>query len=1082
MKTKVKNKSLKTTVLLLGMIGVLLFVPACYGSTLKADAGKDVESAYPAEALNSRLKRIIQTYPEVDITYDNGETSQVNVRALTKHSAMQDLEASLANVKFSFKENGKNVYIVYKDDNKKIEQQKKSSSRGTLKGTVLDSYGFPIPGATVVISGMPNKGTATNIKGEFTLPDVPAREVTVEVSCISYQTMNISKVNVQGGKDTPLSVILQDATELLKEVVVTATYNRATANALYAKQKAMVAMSDGVSSDLIKKTADNNVAQVLKRVSGVTVENGKYVTVRGLGERYNNVQLNGSSLPSTEPNRRNFSFDIIPTALIDNVTIAKTFTPDMPGEFTGGLVEVNTLAVPEKPLISVSAGTGFNTNSTGKDFHAPKRLNGDYLFGNSRNWYGNDWKLDISNGMFDGGKGYDDLTDAEKKTLNAMDAKVPNNWGFRNYKGAPTQNYAITVGLPFDLGNNNKLGVIASLTYRHEENTDDLQEASYLNGDTLLRGNNYKFVTSTGAVANIGWERPGHKITWRNLFNNRFTHTSIDRIVYEAGSGSTSRELYSNPMINRLWQTQLSGEHKLPMELVLTWTGDYSKMERTAPDDRLAKGGSMNNYSDMTMMAWSYPVLHFLNDGFQMYSKLDESKKNIGTNLEYPFIVEGNKQKFKVGYMGMFRNSDYEQAYLQTQPAKIGAGAEAGSTLHETYSSDLYASGQLYLRRANDDFYHGKQQIHAAYLMGEFSFWKKLHLTAGVRMEAGNTETFTNYWNKVQQEYCDTAFVSKKTDWLPAVTAVYNILDDLNIRAAYSKTLARPDFRELSDVEYYNVNDRINVINLGNIRQSYTDNVDIRLEWYPQAGEVISVSAFYKKFKDPVELVSVKRTNDGKGYDRYTFNLKSATVKGLEFNIRKSFGFLAPYSFLNDLYFTANATVLKGNVDYDIYRLMDEALGTNFDKENYGKAVRNRPLQGLVPYAVNAGLSYSGKRFGAVINYGTTGRKLVQAGMYEKYDEYEAPRHVLDLQLSAKFLKERLEVKANASDLLNGVYRVYRNCGQEINGADNDKENTEPDKAYTDRTSVGMNYDEGDWIMNQYKRGTSYSFSVSYKF
>lgn len=1049
---------------------ILLLTGALLLMSHGAKAQADKSLKFPSEALSVRLGKIMKTY-KVDITFEDAMMRSINVPELnieTSSTAETTLTESLSETDFT--------YHKLTDKSFVINKKNKNSKKGAIKGMVIDKDGIPIPGATVIVVGS-TSGTATDSKGNFTLKDIPASTVSVEVRCISYATMRINDIKVRGGQTKPLDVILQDATQNLNEVVVTATYNKASANGLYARQKAIVAMSDGVSADLIKKTADNNVAQVLKRVSGVTVESGKYVTVRGLSERYNNVQLNGSSVPSTEPNRRNFSFDIIPIALIDNVTIAKTFTPDLPGEFTGGLVEVNTLSIPDKPLVSVSLGTGFNTISTGKDFRSNKRFGSDYLFGNSRDWYGKVWKTEISSAMFPSTSApYSQLTDDQKKTLNAMDSRVPNYWGMRNYKGAPTQNYSVTVGMPFDLGNRNKLGVIASLTYRHEENTEDLQKAYYLaaNTDTLITGKQYKFITTTGAVVNIGWERPGHKITWRNLFNNRFTHTNTERVVFKESDIYTYQmEQYSSPQINRLWQTQLSGEHQLPLGITFSWMADYSKIVRNTPDDRFAVGNIMSdprptdgNY----LINWRYPYKQQLATGFQMYNQLNESKKNIGGNLEYPFIVGGNKQKLKAGYLGTFRNADFNREYLQTRQTadETMLPDEEGISLEKAYAPELYADGKLYLRKAgfNKDYYKGPQYIHAAYLMGDFTFWKRFHLTAGVRMEAGKMKATSQYRDNQKQATVDTTLINKKTDWLPAVTGIYNITDNLNLRTAYSKTLARPDFRELAITEYFNVEDRILVINSIGIKQSYTDNVDLRLEWYPQPGEVISISGFYKRFKNPVELLNLQSPQD-LHYDRYTFNLRSATALGVELNIRKSFGFLSPGSFLKDLYLTANASMLKGDVKYNVWKLIYEAAGMDMPKDVELPEDRKRPLQGLVPYAVNAGLDYSGKIFGAAFNYGTTGRKLLQSGTYEMDDEYEAPRHILDLQLSARLLKGHMEIKANASDLLNQAYVVYRNSSAGT------KEDLTDD----------MGYNKGkDWVIKQYKRGTTYSFSVNYKF
>lgn len=346
------SKMQMTVVLLAGALAGTPVCPAAAHVSLVAQSAGPHESSYPSETMDKRLNRIIGKY-RVDIGYDAAQMARVSAAPLRSSSLEKDLEASLSGTAYSYKKTGERAYAVYKKGNTaSASGQQPRTGSGSLTGTVIDKDGFPIVGATVRIVELSGKGAATDLRGNFTVSGLPTRSFTVEVSCISYQTMRVSDVKINSGKSTPLDVILQEDNIALGEVVVTATYNKASANALYAKQKNMAAMSDGISADMMKKTSDNNVAQVLGRVAGVNIDNGKYVNVRGMGERYNNVQLNGASLPSTEPNRRNFAFDVIPSGLVDNVTIAKTFTPDLPGEFTGGLVEVNTLAVPNKKILT----------------------------------------------------------------------------------------------------------------------------------------------------------------------------------------------------------------------------------------------------------------------------------------------------------------------------------------------------------------------------------------------------------------------------------------------------------------------------------------------------------------------------------------------------------------------------------------------------------------------------------------------------------------------------------------------------------------------------------------------------------
>ena len=1004
---------------------------------------------YPQEKLIDRIERI-KKETDKNIVCDVSQLKDTKAPEVEANgiSVEEALRLSVAGTNFLVEKVGLSFTIRPRTKEELAQEQRKG--RGKLTGTVLDKDGFPIPGASVVVAGTSN-GVATDLKGNFTLNDVPTRTFSVEVSCISYAKMRISDITVRAGQTKPLDVVLQDDTEQLQEVVVTASYNKASANGLYAKQKAMVAMSDGVSADLIKKTSDNNVAQVLKRVAGVTIDNGKYVTVRGMGERYNNVQLNGATLPSTEPNRRNFSFDVIPTGLIDNVTIAKTFTPDLPGEFTGGLVEVQTLAVPEKKFVNVSVGTGMNTISTGKDFLSNQRFGSDWFLGeiDDRKWYA----------------GQDE--EATKQSM--ANAGNKNTYGLRKFKGMPVQNYSLTVGAPFALGNDQKIGVVAALTYRNEQTREEIEEAHFITHDSIFKpGNTYKFATSVGAVANVGWEMPGHKITWRNLFNNRFTHTNRERYINKDYEHYDFAEQYSAPLISRVMQTQLEGEHNLfGDQLIFTWNGSYNKSKRTAPDDRYATGYVRGEGEDGSVFTdWNLSSQYGgtnKSESHIMHSNLDENKKNIAANLAYPFVVLGNKQQLKTGYAGTFRHAEYEQIYLKAFGFTGYDSPIYGAPIDEFFAPEHFNDGTFVYKSGmghpEADFYKGDQTIHAAYLMGEFTFFRKLHLSTGVRMEKGKTETNTKFFDADRNDYVDSICSVRQTDWLPATTLVYNITDNINVRAAYSKTIARPDFRELASMNYYNVDDRVLVRNEKPIRQSNTDNYDLRLEWYPQAGEVVSVSAFYKKFKDPVELVTYAPSPVD--VMQYSFNLDDASIKGIELNVRKSLGFIAPVPFLQDMYVSANATFIKGDVTYNL----DELLGfSEVQRES-----RNRPLQGLSPYTINAGLTYQGRVWGAALNYGRNGRKLVMAGEHDEFDQYEASRNVLDLQVSARFLKERLEIKFNASDLLNEDIIVYRNCGYVEN------------EGYKDLTS-DMNYNTGDWLMSRIKRGVNLSLSVGYKF
>lgn len=1039
--------------ILLLITNLLLFTSA----TGMLAAGKNDGPKFPRENLIQRIHKIEQL-KNVTISFDQYMVQDVAVpeMEIDKEASIETLlKQSLQASSLDFKKySDSNYSIVRKQQRGPMpDNPDNAKDRGSLFGIVLDEAGEPLISVTVAVAGT-TLGAITYINGQYTLKQIPEGTHVIEARFISYQTQQVSGVQVTGGKNTRLDLVMKPASKELGEVVVKAGYKQASAEGLYARQKSAIKMVDGISADLIKKTSDNNVAQVLKRVSGVTIDKGKYVTVRGMSERYNNVQLNGASLPSTEPNRRNFSFDVIPAALIDNVTIAKTFTPDMAGEFVGGFVEVNTLAVPDKRFFNITVGSGMNTNSTGKDFYSSKRFSVDYLFGeiDHRTWY-------------------TDRTE-EASLVNIKTAGQKNTYGLRRYTAAPVQNYGVSMGLPFNLGKNQHLGVVGALTYRNEQTIEDITEAHMITRDSLYRDSwRNSFVTATGAVGNLGWEMPGHKINWRNLFNNRFTHTNQERFIHKYYEGYNFAEQYSVLLQSRLWQSQLDGEHHLfGKHLQLNWNASYNKVTRTNPDDRLVTGNKNGETADGDdVFYWMDSMLDdgSISAGHIMYSNLDETKKNSGADMAYSFSLGNNRQKLKAGYLGTFRRSNFEQQYLKGQYTTNDVINWMGLSPQSMFSTEHFADGSLTyvisgMTADRADYYTGRQNVHASYLMGEFSMLQKLHITAGTRIEKAKTEVTTRIYN-LTVDHVDSLVTLDKTDWLPAAALVYNLTANLNARAAYSHTLARPDFRELSRNYYYNVDDRVYVTNPRALRQSATDNYDLRLEWFPRAGEVISVGAFYKEFTDPVELVT-RVGSDKQNYYMYSANLDKATAKGLEFNIRKSLGFTAPGTFLENLYLGGNATIIKGDVTYNL----DEVLGM----PNIIATTRNRPLLGLSPYTVNANMAYEGPAFGAAVNYGRNGRRLVTSGDYDKYDQYEASRDVLDLQLSARFLRQKLEVKLNASDILNQDIIVYRNT-QIVDSSDGTE--------YVDLTD-DMDYNDGDQIMSRIKKGVNLSLSLSYKF
>ena len=987
--------------------------------------------------------------------------------------------------------------IMYSENKIVIRQgmQEKPAQvkNGIISGKVVDNKNEPLPGVTVKTST--GKGALTSVDGTYQLTLEPGK-YTLEFSFISYTTKRITDITVSEKKVTPLNVVMAPSSSALKEVVVTASYQKASVEGLYAIQKNNAALSDGISAEQIKVTPDNNAAQVLKRVSGLTVQDDKFVTVRGLSERYNNVMLNGANLPSTEPNRRNFSFDVVPSGLIDNIIVNKTSTPDMSAEFAGGLVQVNTRDIPVENFTSITLGSGLNTNSSGKDFYATKRGDKDYLGfdDGTRKWWNKNWNADEYRKYAAAGN-YGKMSE--------MNARIPNTWGLHKYNYSPVQNYQLTLGRRIKIKETSTLGITLAATYRHEEqimNEERFQPTNY-HYDSSSRA--YQFNTALGAVANIGFQTKGHKIVFKNLYNRRFQNETD---VYNGNEfnflivGGTDRNAvqYYNSItiINELLQNRLEGEHVLGKHLKIDWSGDYITVNRDQPDTRAVKGYQVDGPKGY----YQYVLTDnngYMTQGLNIFnSRLEERRQNAAVNFSIPFKVKGANELIKFGYAGNFRQADFKSTSLRMfydptgNPDSINnaifglADYQLQSLLkpkYLTYKLTSTGAGE------NAENYTGDQKLHAAYGMVDINFLKKFRFIGGVRMENNAMNITGTSFSQVTGLPVDTVVKYKRTNWLPSFNLVYSLTPAMNIRFAYSQTLARADFRERAPFIYYEFRERSIYRGATSLKDAKISNIDLRYEYYPGPGEIISVSAFHKKFDSPVELVSALGSPE---LIYFYFNLKSSTNNGIEVDLRKSLGFISPAStWLKNIYVSANGSWMDAKVNYDVASLIKAASdAVGGAPSGNTPDTRKRALQGLSPYVINGGIGYFGKIIGANISYNKYGRRIVSGGVFPYQDQYEKPRDVLDLQLSANLLKNKLQVRFNISDLLQQDYIIYQNISAtsphssgggtfvDLNEANLLKDNVNNDPK-------GLSYNKQlDYVYHKWFKGRNLSLNVTYNF
>lgn len=957
---------------------------------------------------------------------------------------------------------------------------------GRISGKILDEKGETLPGASIKVV-QTGKATQTASDGSYTLSIEPGT-YTVEISYISFVTQRVSEVNVKADKNTPLNVSLKPDAKGLQDVTVTASYKKASVEGLLARQKNASEISNGISADQIARTPDKNIGESLKRISGVNTVDNKFVIVRGIGERYNSAQLDGVLLPSAEAQTRNFSFDLIPSNLVDNVVVSKTATPDMNASFGGGLIQINTKDIPAENFMSFTAGTSYNDQSTGKDFLSRKRGKYDY-FGFD------DGRRDFPEGLQHTNRGVEpniNLTDAAyNKMVEDQSKKFTNdNFTIYKYKTAPSQNYQFTIGrlLGLDTAKQNKLGFTGSLTYRNTQNINQIDNVR--RGDWEYRynnnGNKYLFNTTLGALFNIGLQLGQNRLSLRNTYTHLYNNELVRTIGYDNNDGSTlvgtgfppnRIQEIDDPTFTDLLQNKLSGQHQLG-KVKLEWNAARTAIERKEKDMGIAT--SMPKLIGKEYLYY-YITSQLIEGNILPTSRHDysNSERHYSWSLDAstPFKLSGTRNTVKTGYFGINKKAGFgwQIASLVNNPniadsLRYIPISEMINPANFNINSYTYAINPWTLK---NDGYEGYSNTHAGYVMLDDRLTEKVRLVWGLRAEYFK---YTEVRNETNVKGGGTEFklpAEKKWQWLPSANLTYSPTNQINLRVATSATVIRPELMDNSQFFRYDPNLGAQFSNRG-LASTRINNYDFKAEWFPGLGEVISAGAFFKKFDKPTEL-----NFDSSNGNIYYFlrNADNAKVYGLEFELRKNLGFIANHQILTNITLYGNLTLQKSNVTgtYQIKNpngpnLPDILLPLN----------QKRPMYGQAPYLVNFGMQYTGDALGFNIAYNKSGYKTYIVSSSFNQIEYEQARAQIDAQLSYKFFKKRLELKVNAANLLNKASTFYINSASYERKTDYKVGDGDLDIQL--KPGFSDKYDEGDMIMYRQKFGRTYSTSLTYNF
>ena len=873
------------------------------------------------------------------------------------------------------------------------------STVGTLRGTVYDKgLGEGMMEATVTLLEL-QRGAYTDLDGNYTFSNLPEGIYTLRIAYVSYQTQTIEKIEVAAGKVTVINAYLAEESKSTEDIVIEAKALKNTEASVLSLQRLSGVTLDGISSQQVSRNGDSDAAAALVRVTGLTVENGRYVYVRGLGDRYNKTTVNGAEIPGLDPTRNSVQMDMFPSNLIDNVIVYKAFSPDLPGSYTGGLIDITTKDFPEKFTLYLGASFAYNTQSTfNKDFLLYKRGSWDWL------------------GFDDGGRlepqdlrGETILLPPAPASYNpenpaaVVNDRIADEFGSDMYPTTQPnfldQNHTISIGNQIKLFGR-PLGFIASATYRRQSQyyDDGRQGAWKASGRDADRMNaDFDYVDRRGedAVLFGSLLTATYRLTSNNKISLSYIHNHAGEAVgrYLVGfapvdAGDQTRESRVMQYLDRSLDVgQMRGEHLFQslMGLRVDWVASLVYMRQSEPDLRLFT----NQFDENEDGTRSYAINTSQYDPpTRFFRTLDEYSSDIKVHATLP-VTKKIKVKSGVSYTNKFRVPFREKwfQYEKGRAARDFNGDPADYFASDNLGADpVSGNWRLYVRDWSKlkNSYDGTERILGYYGMADVDVTQWLRLIAGARLESTDLEV------ESKDPRLPIGRIATD-DILPALNVIFRPNERTNVRVNYGRTVARPIMREMAPYENFDFIGSYFVIGNPDLQRTLIDNFDARIEWFPTNLEVLSFSVFYKNFQNPIERAIDTRFNSTSVQLQFR-NVDAATAYGAEVEVRKSLDFV--WERLKDFQISINYSWIRSLVDISPLELES--------RRAFDPGVKSqRPMYGQSPYVLNTALIYVNptSRTSATVNFNIFGQRISEVGIGSRPDVYEQPRPDLGLNL-----------------------------------------------------------------------------------
>lgn len=1064
--TKTRFSGISITTSLIALV-MLLMNPGKLGA--KNPGEKQAEDVYISiHFKNASLRQALDEIGKksgLSITYNDADLTKKATAISYEHeriSVNQILDYILKDTGLGFRE-FKGIIVIYKLPPPPKSQ---NQARGSIEGTLSDTgSGEALIGANVRVLGTPLGGNA-DADGHYIIQSVPSGTYQLAVSYIGYETSIVRDVKVAGGQATRVDYKLAVSKTELQSIEIIGN-SALTGNVVETNELAMVnsikaspLIITGISAQQIARSIDQDAGEVARRLPGVSILNN-FVNIRGMHERYNLTVLNDMIAPSSEADRRAFSYDLLPSNMIDRMTVYRSPSPELLADWAGGVIKVETKNTAIARQIEINLSGWIREGTTFKDRYTGAS--------GGKDWLGYD---DGSRALPAGFPEFNQIpgdgpgqVNKDVRTRNvekitpsqlAQNAewgqKLKGDWNLQKDKAPIDYRAGINYYDSWLLGRM-RLNNLTSINTT--QTTQIINQNFYPSRfvDEQGKVNNARSYEDTISRKSARWGllqnlrlriNPSHSLEAKAIFNQlgsdeTYVRKGFNNIISDFDLGYVTKVFYTYRSRSVL-STQLAGKHALgsKKDHQLNWSGAYSASNELVPAQRL-----MNLMPDAGQ--WDDPLApRYLSGaanqgGFSIANSLyyAESHENNFTGFVDYEKKFGEEFSFKLGFFDEKKTREIDGRLINigsdpNPPTSNFLMNQEGVRVNEWNAEDVLGP-QNYNQNGGGRFIYDNQYLSGQYNVdGNIAagyaaalipvIAKKLSVYGGVRFENQNLEISTPV--STDGVTHDNVIVKRSTPyWLPSVNLKYAFHPQLAFRAAYGQTINRPNYREM--IPLYVNDPKLEMLQFGNkdLKDATIDNYDMRLEWYPSESEFISVGVFYKKMSNAIEPYVYLQSK----LETLLFsNTARADVRGVEVELRKSLGSIAPVRWLQYFSSIANVAWLHSEVKFQD-SLFSITPGTYSDFRP-----NKRQLEGTAKYVINAGLYFEHPNWGTKISalYNILGQRLVYAGTSFFPSTYELPRSVIDLTVRQQLTKY-LELRAGVQDILNQPRKLYRDYNRD---------------------------------------------------